>query len=49
MNKTGHTIQKDSLIQEWNDKTHIKRASRLMANWQNFMFLSKLYTKEEET
>jgi hypothetical protein len=38
--------QKDSLTQESNDKTHIER---LMTNWQNFIFLSKLYTKEEET
>jgi hypothetical protein len=29
------------------DKTHIKRASRLMTNWQNLIFLSQLYTKEE--
>jgi hypothetical protein len=27
---------------------HIDRAGRLMTNWQNFIFLSKLYTKEEE-
>jgi hypothetical protein len=41
--------QKDSLTQEENDKTHIERARRLMTNWQNFLFLSQLYTKEEET
>jgi hypothetical protein len=46
MNKTGHA---KGLTQEGNDKTHIKRASRLMTNWQNFIFLSQLYTKEEET
>jgi hypothetical protein len=44
---TGH--RKDSLTQKGKDKTHIERASRLMTNWQNFIFLSKLYTKEEET
>jgi hypothetical protein len=26
-----------------------KRARRLMTDWQNFIFLCKLYTKEEET
>jgi hypothetical protein len=46
MNKTRHT---KGLTQEGNDKTHIERARRLMNNWQNFNFLSKLYTKEEET
>jgi hypothetical protein len=46
MNKTGHT---KGLTKEGNDKTHIERASRLMTNWQNFIFLSKLYTKEEKT
>jgi hypothetical protein len=46
MNKTGHM---KGLTQEGNNKTHIKRASRLMTNWQNFIFLSTLCTKEEET
>jgi hypothetical protein len=46
MNKTGHM---KGLTQEENDKTLIKRASRLMTNWQNFIFLSQLYTKKEET
>jgi hypothetical protein len=41
--------QKDSLIQKMNDKTHLKRARRLMTNCQNFIFLSRFYTKEEET
>jgi hypothetical protein len=36
-------------FQKGNDKTHIERARKLMTNWQNFIFLSKLYTKEEET
>jgi hypothetical protein len=40
---------KYSFTQEGNDKTHIERARRLMTNWKNFIFLSKLYTKEEET
>jgi hypothetical protein len=31
------------------DKTNIKRASRLMTKWENFIFLIQLYTKEEET
>jgi hypothetical protein len=39
MNKIGHT---KGLTQEGNDKTHIERASRLVTNWQNFIFLSKL-------
>jgi hypothetical protein len=42
-------LRKDSVTQEGLDKTHIERASRLMTNWQDFIFLSKLYTKEEET
>jgi hypothetical protein len=46
MNKTGHT---KGLTQEGNDKTRIKRASRMMTSWQNFVFLIQLYTKEEET
>jgi hypothetical protein len=46
MNKTGHM---KGLTQEGNDKIHIESANRLMTNWQNFIFLSKLYTKEEET
>jgi hypothetical protein len=46
---TRQDIRKDSLTQEGNDKTHIERARRLMTNWQNFIFLSQLYTKEEET
>jgi hypothetical protein len=47
MNKTGHT--KDLLTQEGNDKTHIERATRMMNNWQSFIFLTKLYTKKEDT
>jgi hypothetical protein len=47
MNKTRHT--KGLSHSGGNDKTHIERASRLMTNWQNFIYLSKLYTKEEET
>jgi hypothetical protein len=42
---TRQDIRKDALTQEGNDKTHIERASRLMTNWQNFIFLSKLYTR----
>jgi hypothetical protein len=34
---------------EWADKTHIERARSLMTNCKFFIFLSKLYTKEEET
>jgi hypothetical protein len=45
MNKAGDT---KGLTQEENDK-NIERANRLMTNWQNLIFLSKLYTKEEET
>jgi hypothetical protein len=41
----GNT-QKDSLTQEVNDKAHDQKAGD---HWQNFIFLSKLYTKEEET
>jgi hypothetical protein len=33
MNKTGLTKE---LTQEGNDKTPIKRANRLMTNWQKF-------------
>jgi hypothetical protein len=45
MNKTGHMKG----LTHSNDKTHIKRARWLMTNWKNFIFLSQLYTKEEET
>jgi hypothetical protein len=46
MNKTGHTKR---LTQEGNDKTCIERARRLMTTWQSFIFLSQLYTRDEET
>jgi hypothetical protein len=48
MNEQDRTYER-TLTQEGNDKTHIERARELMTNWQNFIFLSKLYTKEEET
>jgi hypothetical protein len=32
-----------------NEQRHLAETRRLMTNWPNFLFLSKLYTKEEAT
>jgi hypothetical protein len=43
MNKEGHV---KGLTQEGRK---YGEGQQLMTNWQSFIFLSKLYTKEEET